>query len=235
MGRRIALLGASAVIAAVGTALVFLYVRGADSRALNRQEPVRVLVASATIPAGTKVSDAAASGRITSQLVPAAVAAQGAVGDLTPLRDQVALNTIYPGQQILRQLFGPTLTDVTSIPIPQGLAAASFQFTDPARVAGFVEPGSRVAVFLAESERTRLLLKEVSVLAVGPTSLAPREGAAASGEEPSRALLTLALDQAQIEKLILAQQKGQLYLALLNAKSKVEYGAGTGTENLFPR
>ena len=49
MGRRTVLLIVAALIAALGSAMVFLYVRGADDRATEAQAPVQVLKAVAQI------------------------------------------------------------------------------------------------------------------------------------------------------------------------------------------
>jgi len=60
MDRRKVLLAVAAVIAALGTMLVFLYVRGADTRADERYEAVQVLEVVKPISAGETV-DAASS------------------------------------------------------------------------------------------------------------------------------------------------------------------------------
>ncbi|MAO80927.1 MAG: hypothetical protein CMH82_09745, partial [Nocardioides sp.] len=62
MDRRRMLLVAAAVVAALGTALVFLYVRGADNRAQEKYETTDVLVATVQIERGERIADAAAAG-----------------------------------------------------------------------------------------------------------------------------------------------------------------------------
>ena len=59
MNRRRILLIAAVVVALVGTALVFLYVRGSDARANERFDTVDVLRAVAPIAAGETIDDAA--------------------------------------------------------------------------------------------------------------------------------------------------------------------------------
>ena len=73
MDRRKVLLLVAAVIAALGTLLVFLYVKGADTRADKRYEAVTVLKAVKQIEAGETVEAAQAAGKIES----AAVSRQG--------------------------------------------------------------------------------------------------------------------------------------------------------------
>ena len=241
MGRRVALLTAAIVIAAIGTTLVYLYAKQANDRAIADAQPRDVLVASALIPAGQSAEQALAAGSLVTESIPASAVADGAVGNIEVLAGQVAIGPIYPGQQILTQLFGETAGAVTGIQIPKGLLAASFTFSDTARVAGFVNAGSEVAVFLTspaaspdEQPTTRLLLPKVKILAVGATTITPpADPTKANPEAPPRATMTIAVSQPQLEKLVFAQTQGELYLGLLNDASEVDPGPGTNADNLF--
>jgi pilus assembly protein CpaB len=239
VGRRLALLLAAVLVAALGTTLVFAYVKKADDRAIADQRPVTVLIAKATIAAGTRVIDAANSGAFQSKELPQSAVAPGALSSTEPIKDQVALGTIFPGQQLLSGMFGATAATTASIAIPPGQIAASFSFGDPQRVAGFVQPGSEIVVFLTSSldnsvSSTRVLLPKVTVIAVGPTTITPPANPAqANPEALPRAMLTLALTQAQAQKLIFAQGNGTLYLGLLNDKSVIRPGSGANARNVF--
>lgn len=239
MGRRLALLLVAVLVAAVGTTLVFLYVKTADDRAIADQQPVTVLVAKVAIPAGTRVLDAANSGSFQSTEVPALAVAPGALSSIEPVKDFVALAPVFPGQQLLTGMFGATAAASSSIAIPPGQIAMSFQFGDPQRVAGFVQPGSNVVIMLTSSlgggqSSTRVLLPKATVIAVGPTTVTPPADAAqANPEVLPRALLTLALTQQDAEKLVFASGNGTLYLGLLNDKSKITPGPGVSATNLF--
>ncbi len=239
MGRRIALLITAVVIAAVGTTLVFFYVKGANDRALADTRPVEVLVAKTQVSAGTSVADAAAAGALIRQRIPQAAAANGALASIDPIREQVALTTIFPGQQILAQMFGRSASAATPLAMPKGTLAVSFQFADPNRVAGFVQPGSKIAVFHtgavgSTEDSTQVLLERAQVIAVGPTTVSPpADPKAANLEAVPRALLTLALNQKDAQKMIFASQKGSLYLGLLTEQSQVSTGGGANAANLF--
>jgi pilus assembly protein CpaB len=154
----------------------------------------------------------------------------------------VVLSTIFPGQQLLAGMFGATAVADTALPIPPGQLAASFAFGDPQRVAGFVQPGSTVAIFVTHTDpdqpklrETRILLPKVTVIAVGPTTITPpADPAQANPEAQPRAMLTLALTQAQAEKLIFAQTfGGGLYLGLVNTGSKIAPKTIVNDGNLF--
>jgi len=237
VGRRIILLIAATAIAAVGTVLVYTYAKNADDRAMKDQSPVTVVVAKTEIPAGTPVLQASQSGAFEQRDVPSAAAIDGAMSSLEPIENQVALTTLFPNQQLSTQMFGKTLAESSVLPIPPGKIAVSFQFTDPARVAGFVKPGSKVVVFLTigpangsqnqQGESTRVLLSQALVIGVGPTTAAPQGDASKSDQENAndeqipRALLTLALTGKEGGKLVYGSLHGTLYLGLRNDQSDV--------------
>jgi pilus assembly protein CpaB len=239
VGRRLALLIAAVLVAALGTALVFAYVKKADDRALADQKPVTVLVAKTAISAGTRVIDAANAGAFQTKELPQSAVVPGALSSVDPVKDQVVIGNIFPGQQLLTGMFGATAIVDASIAIPPGQIAVSFNFGDPQRVAGFVQPGSKVCIFLTSSldknvQSTRILLPSVTVIAVGPTTITPpADPAQANPEAQPRAMLTLALTQKQAERLIFAQTNGAMYLGLLNGKSQIRPGAGTTAKNVF--
>jgi pilus assembly protein CpaB len=239
VGRRLALLIAAVLVAALGTALVFAYVKKADDRAIADQQPVSVLVAKAAVAPGTRVIDAANAGAFERKELPQSAVVPGALSSTDPVKDQVVLTTIFPGQQLLTGMFGATAASNASIAIPPGQIAASFSFGDPQRVAGFVQPGSNVVIFLTSAlnggvSSTRVLMPKVTVIAVGPTTITPpADPAQANPEAQPRAMLTLALTQAQAEKIIFAQGNGTMYLGLLNDKSQIKPGPGITAKNVF--
>lgn len=243
MDRRRILLIAAAVVAALGAVLVFLYVRGADSRAEDRFETVEVLRATVQIEAGETIADAAANGKLALQPIVKSDLLPTYQTNTDALTDQVALVTIYPGEQIIPEKFGTTAVVSTGLQIPEGGLAISVNLTDPARVAGFVNPNSEVAIFLNGTDAvtglpyTRMLLPRVTVLGVGSTTpvstTTTDESGAAVTEQLPRTLLTLALDQRQAQRVLFAQTSGELAFALLTEKSAVKPGPGVTALNLF--
>jgi len=243
MDRRRILLVVAAVVAALGTLLVFVYVRGADNRAADRYKAVRVLVAVKQIDAGETVAAAQAAGKIQMGTVGEGQVLPGALTDLSSVTSDVALTTIYPGEEILSTKFGATASS-SGLTIPAGKMAVSVNLTDPARVAGFVNPGDSVAIFMQGSGGagssgpfSRLLLPKVQVIGVGTTTVVSTTTTDSTGaqttEQLPRTLLTLALDQADAEKVLYASGNGELALGLLNDKSKVSADQGVSGQNLF--
>lgn len=234
MDRRKMLLVLAAVIAALGTMLVWLYVRGAEGRAQEQFESVNVIVAKQDIAAGETFADASEAGKLEKKAVPANVRLTGAQDDLQGLKGKVALTTIYAGEQLIDAKWGGIGDiDVTSkvIAIPKGKMAVTVNLTDPQRVAGFVQPGSEVMVFVSvEPEKTRTwfsrtLLRRVTVLGVGETSTVTSTKTTSEGESTTtplpQTLVTLAVDQTQAERLQWGTNFGILGLGLLTDDTKI--------------
>lgn len=241
MDRRKALLSAAAVVALLGTMLVFFYVRGADARADARYEAVQVLRVVKPIAAGETVAAAQAEGKFVTGTISSQDRLPGALAGLEPLEGKVALTAMYAGEQVVEGKFGEMGSEA-ELPIPAGKLAISINLDDPARVAGFLDPGDKVAVLMSGTDPeggawTRLLLRNVQIIGIGSTSatsqVAADPEAAAVPDELPQALLTLAVSQREAEQLTFANNNGTLSLALLNDKSAVAKGAAVTQQNLF--
>jgi pilus assembly protein CpaB len=241
MGRRTVLLIVAALIAALGATMVFLYVRSADSRAEAGQAPVQVLKAVAQINPGETLAAAQQAGKVQLGTVPKSQVLTGAVNSTSGMDDKVALATIYPNEQIITGKFG-TSGDQETLQIPDGDIAMSVSLSDTGRVAGFVSPGAKVAIFVTGTDasgkdQVRLLLSPVQVIAVGATTVVSTQTTTAEGaqttEQLPKTLFTLAVTQDQAQKIMYAVGHGELSFGLLNDKSQVKAGPGTSETNLF--
>lgn len=99
MERRRILVVAAALVAALGAVLVFMYVRGADTRAEDQFQTTDVLVATQAIQAGETVEAAQSAGKITKKAVTNNSLLPDYQTDLTGLTGKVALTTIYPASR----------------------------------------------------------------------------------------------------------------------------------------
>lgn len=233
MDRRKILLVLAAVIAALGTMLVWLYVRGADTRAQAQFESVNVIVATQDIAPGETFAAATQAGKFEKKAVPANSVLTGAQDDLQSLDGEVALTTIYAGEQVVAAKWGgSTDVDVTSkvIAIPKGKMAVTVNLTDPQRVAGFVQPGSQVAIFVSVDQDvpekyTDTLLQKVTVLGVGDSSTITKTKTTKDGESTTdtvpQTLVTLAVSQPEAERLVWGTNFGTLALGLVNDNSEL--------------
>lgn len=248
MLRRVGLLGVAVLLALFGTGLVYAYASGADSRAMAGQRPVQVLVAVKSVPAEMSAAKAQEQGLLELRSLPSRAVPAGAVTDVAELAGRVTASEIFPGEVVLPGRFvDPSVSGALSI--PAGMLAVSLELTDPGRVAGFVVPGSEVAIFdtfdkpkesgAAEVEQaTRLLLPRVKVLAAGPTSVRSR-AVESDSEQPAEdtpvptSVLTVAVDQAGAEKLVHATQTGTVSFGLLTSNSTTGPSAGVDNSSLF--
>ncbi len=234
---------AAAVVAALGIVLVFLYVRSADARAQEQFETVDVLTATAQIEAGETIEAAAAAGKLDLRPVTQAQLLPGYQTTTEGLAGQVALTTIFPGEQIIATKFGATAVVTSALQIPDDKLAISVNLTDPARVAGFVNPGSEVAVFVSAADvttgqpMTTLLLERVTVIGVGSTTpvttTTTTQDGSSTTEQLPRTLLTLALSQEEAQKVIYASKNGELAFGLLTDQSAVAKGQPVTPDTLL--
>jgi len=244
MARRGILLTVAAIIAALGTALVFIYVKGADARAGEAYDTVEVLRAVKVIEPGESVQAASAAGKFELEPVPKAQLLAGNLADTSSLTGKVATTTIYPGEQIIASKFGGS-AEVSAgvLPIPNKMMAISVNLTDPARVAGFVNPGAEVAIFSTYTDLnsgepgTRMLLPKVQVIGVGSTAPGQTTTTEEDGTETTEvlpnALLTIAVTKDQAERVLYAAANGELAFGLLTTNSEVPKGNGVTAQNLF--
>lgn len=245
MNRRTILLLAAALVAALGTALVFLYVKGADNRAEERFDTVEVLRAVGTIEQGESIDDAAQSGKLALQPVARDSVLSNAQTDTEELSGLAATTTIYPGEQIVSDKFAQpveALAAKTELDVPKDDIAISVNLTDPGRVAGFLNPGSEVTViFTGKPESgtpfSRMLLPKVTVLGVGSTTTTTKTTTTAEGEQVTselpQTLLTLSVTKEEAEKVFYAVANGEVVLGLRTPESVVNPGQGITMLNVF--
>jgi pilus assembly protein CpaB len=229
--RRRLLLVVAAVIAALGVGLVFVFARGAETRAAEKYRTTSVVTVAAgkTVLPGESIKSALDTGKLAETQVPEGQVLENALrqSDLGDIDDKVALTTLYAGEQLLSTKFGGVgdPVEVASLPLPSGLIAKPESFDLP--VGSFIEPGSQLAVFLTINPGTPtcLLIDRVTVLSKGAqtTTTVAEDGAPAEGGAPA---LHLAVTQQQFEWLQDGRERGKLSVALLNKESQVEVDKG---------
>ncbi|TQS40723.1 Flp pilus assembly protein CpaB [Cryptosporangium phraense] len=244
MRRRLLALALAFVLALLGCVGILAYVGGADDRAVAGKKPVEVLVASTLLPAGTTGAELRNSGKLKTVQMPAETVPSDALGTIPAGLDNLALTAdVQPSQLLLRGALGRKQTSTGGLTIPAGKLAVSVDMTGASRVAGYVRPGSEVAVFYTykptadeansgtvttdadKVTATRVLLPRVQVLAIGE--------AGAVKASSDMIAVTLATTQTDAERLVQASQTGTLSLGLLNDAVTVEPGSGVDTDTLF--
>jgi pilus assembly protein CpaB len=260
MGRRVLALAAAVVLALVGAALVLLYARSADERALEGQQPRVVYVTQQVVPAGTSLKDAERGELITrTQLALKSTP----VGALTSVDGEnsglVALADLAPGQVVLAAGFGQERLGQKAIGVSSGKVAISVSLEDPNRVGAFVTPGSTITIYdtydikkVGTDEATKqynelavkgtgVLLSKVPVIGIGATSLSGAaiakidqgNGSQTTTTTPVQSyLVTVEVSPADSVKLVHAIQHSQ---NLQNNPAKHIYFGLEGSDTTVPR
>jgi pilus assembly protein CpaB len=245
MTRRILAITVAIVLAGLGTAGVLFYALTADNRARAKiEDPVTVAIAAKRISVGTTGARIRSENLVRLEKMPKSSVPSDALSEISTELDKLVITSnVAAGQVLLAANFGDSARATSGLPMPEGKMAVTVETGVPEQVAGYVQPGAQIVMFLTYDlvdgngkksgiERTRVLLPRVEVLAVG-TYQPSRNGAANSTVGASRTssslLVTVAVNQQEAERLIEGQAHGSLYLGLLT--DSVEVKTGTGVDN----
>jgi pilus assembly protein CpaB len=247
MNRRILAILVAVLLAVGGGAMVVMYARNADARAIAEQSPVKVYVAQKLIPAGTTLKDAQRQEMVAETAVAAKALPMGALETIDADNNALlALSDVQPGEFLLSARFGTTPVGDKAIEVPSGMLAVSVQLTDPARVGKFVTPGSHIAIYqsykikdlrdtpeakiLNENDvhGTSLLLGDVLVIGMGDSPLSAPAKQNAEGQDASAQqaaggfLVTVAVDPKDAPVLVHGINNRVLYAALRGSDVKID-------------
>jgi pilus assembly protein CpaB len=250
MKRRKVMIILAVALAFIGVGAVYSYLSGTDARVLAGKQATPVLMVAKRIPAGTSVKDITDGGYIRRDSVPAAAKPSDALTQLSDATStDVALADVPTGQVVVREMFGKITPTTSGLTIPDGMLAVSITMSSSADVAGYVQPGSEIAIFdtyvllndkgapvgnkgnaqKADNWATKLLLPRVTVLAVSQAP--PTEAKPATISDSL--LVTIAVNQIDAERVIHVTQTGVLYLALLTDHSKTAPSPGIDNQGKF--
>src|SRR6476619_1874624 len=128
MNRRTLAVIIAVLLAVAGAALVLVYAKNADKRAIAAAQPSTVWVAEKLVPAGTTLKDAERTELIAKTQVAAAAVPQGALQDVNADNNaRLALSDIQPGEYLLSARFGSTPVGTKAIEVPSGMLAISVE------------------------------------------------------------------------------------------------------------
>jgi pilus assembly protein CpaB len=243
MTRRILGVLLAIILAVIGTGAVLLYVYSAKNSVAEGQTAVKVLVAKQRIPAGTSGESIRGKSLVEEIVMPAATVPADSLTSIAAELDKLVLtHDVQPRQLVLKGMFGAATRLSGGIAVPEKMLALSVKTAVEEEVGGFVRPGSQVAVFVtfvpADGKPiTKLLLPRVETLAVGAygqdgeTSSQPDNGDSKTTGTVTL-LVTVAVSQADAEKLVHAMRYGKIYMALLTDTSEVRPGGGVDHSTL---
>lgn len=251
MTRRILGVLLAIVLAVLGTAAVLVYVKAAQARVADGQRAVNVLIAKQRIPAGTSGETIRTRGLVEEVVMPALTVPVDTLSAVPEELDRLVVTSdVQPRQLLLRAMFGAATKLSGGLNVPEKMLAVSINIEIDGQVGGYVRPGSQITIFdtydsadKQQGKVTRVLLPRVEVLAIGQygaggvTSTQQQNGAgtaAETGRQSGGLVVTVAVNQADAERLIHADRTGALYFALLTDSSEVKPGPGIDNRTLFP-
>jgi Flp pilus assembly protein CpaB len=198
----------------LGAGLVFMYVRGVQSRS-EGQETRAVYVAHEVIGAGTaavSLADLVASEDVAADLAP-----EGALTDLEEIRGHFSTEEIQPGETLMRSMFATAgTTEAGALAIPKGREAMAITATIDGGLAQYAAPGDHVSVYATFENRevdvTQKILADVPILATEPG-----EGNAAQELTGSanQLVFVLALTPDEAGRLVFAKETGSIWMTLV--------------------
>lgn len=228
----------AALLAILATAAVFMYVRGVERKNGAGASTVSVIVAKEDIPVGAKLDEVIRSGGVTARNLPRDAVARGAVTDIGQLRGRIANAPILAGEQIstARLEGSSTQPEGGALGIPEGHQAVTFALDLPSAGGGIVQRGDHVTIYASFSDASVIRGSPLEaflqgkapannseqklgdfVVTVVPDAqiLKVVQGAVSAGNSDSRVLMTMALRPEDAAGVLLAQQNGVVWLALL--------------------
>src|ERR1044072_136731 len=149
MGRRTLLLIASILVAALGTALIWLYVQGADTRAVASETQVPVYVATRSVAVGQPLDRSVA---VVKQLPQSLVAPLNSELVRSPSQLQgYAKTDITAGLPLLASQISTAQTaPAPAVALDPNKIAIQMSLPDPQRLAGLLQPGSLIRIYVSE-------------------------------------------------------------------------------------
>jgi Flp pilus assembly protein CpaB len=207
-GGTIALGGIAAVMAAF---VLLLYLSQYRSSVAADSEPVMVLVAKKLIEKGMPGDVVGQRSLFEEEQAPRSHLRDGAITDPSTLRGRVAVEDIYPGQQLTVADFAATTTAIGAKLAGQHRAIALP--LDSARgLVGKVEAGDRVDVFASVTVREEKLVK---VMAQNALVLdAPADTGAGVGQANQISNIVLRVNRDQAAEMAFAVDNGKIWLVL---------------------
>jgi pilus assembly protein CpaB len=209
--RRGPILIAISLLLAVGAAWVANRWLVAQASGNSGPTTQAVLTAALDIPLGTKIE----ARHVTPIQMLEDSVPENAFRDLKAIEGKVALTEIMKGEMLIAPRFADQGSgSALSAVVGENMRAVSVRVNDVVGVAGFLLPGNRVDVVAAYRDRqdtmSETVVQNVKVLAIDQTASSDKN------EPVVVRAVTLEVTPMDAEKLILAEQRGSIQLALRN-------------------
>jgi pilus assembly protein CpaB len=232
MKQRAAIIAIAALLGLVAAFTVTSYANRAKQEALGQAELVNVMVAAQPLPVGLTLDELADRKLVGVREVPKEFVAEGALDGEAGMGDKVLAVGLAPGEQLTSGKFKASKDAGLAFTVPEDMVAVAIPIDDMKAAGNLVKVGDLVNVVgtaknVDDKEFTKTVLQKVQVLAVGSSleNAEPAKSAAGGiggvdtgGQAKAGRTVTLALSQANAEKLIFMQDQGRIWLTLLPSK-----------------
>lgn len=155
MKSRLLTITLAAVLAVFGMVAVLAYVHHANDRAVNGLQAQTVMMANGEIAAGTSLSEASQEHLLGTEKVPDSSLSTAPVSAVTTANGHLVISaSMSQGEVLLKNMLvsaGTLTANGTGLAIPPGDMAVTMEMCLDADVAGYVQPGSYIAVFNTEA------------------------------------------------------------------------------------
>jgi Flp pilus assembly protein CpaB len=213
-GGTVALGGVAAVMAAF---ILLIYLNQYRNSVAADSEPVTVLVAKKLIEKGMPGDIVGLRRLFESEKAPRSHVRDGAITDPSALRGRVAVQDIYPGQQLTVTDFGMT-TQAIGATLAGKNRAIALPLDSARGLIGRVEAGDRVDVFASlflrsdSGSQGRPLLKVIAQNAL--VLDAPADTGAGVGQANQTATVVLRVERDQAAEMAFAVDNGKVWIVL---------------------
>jgi pilus assembly protein CpaB len=215
------------VLAVAAALLVVAYVKSYQSDVNSRNGEVSVLVANQTIPQLTPGDQVVEATMYRTTTVPKGSLVDGAVTNPDQLKGLVARNEVYPGEQLTTNQFIKSDTNSVAVNLKPNQRAIDFPASPGQGLVGQLQVGDHVDVVANFDVMpidpatglprqggqaipvTKTIAKDVLVLGVPDTSTS-----GGVGDHGTNSVLTLAISVSDVQHVVFAQEKGDIYFVL---------------------
>jgi len=243
----VALGGVAAVMAA-------RYLSDARADVASESKPIEVLVAAEDIPRGANADELVAKKLVVLEEVPRRFTSAGAISTGKAIQGMVLATPLAKGQQLTAEQFQMPQTAGLAFSIPKQFMALTIPVDEVKGVGGLLKPGDRIALYATfspgpggEKDLTKLLLADAKVLAVGASMTSESQGGGdetdqrgvvssrgQKDEAAAASAITVAITPADAERVIFAEETGEVWCALLPATTEQPpTGAGQSIRTIF--
>jgi len=213
MNKRVIAAIAAGALALLGVGVLYMWAQGANDRAYDGAELVKVVRVTETVPQGTKAADLAASTELAK--LPKDAVPEGAVTDLAEVTGLTTNAALTKGEVLLAsRMVAPGDRGEGKPDVPEGYQEVTISLEGQRTVASQVKAGDHVGVIASyqsadgKTDVSKMVVKDV---------LVTRSSAVLNAESATGSLVTVAVKTKDATKIVNAMEFGKVWLTLQNA------------------